>query len=475
MIKTKILATIGPGCNDDAVLADMFEAGLDAVRLNFSHGTLAEHTVALERVRRVAREKNIVIAVVGDLCGPRIRVGDIAGCEVAIEDGDRIVIQREPCEGTAERFSTNHPQIVEDADVDDRILIDDGKLELRVRDKAPTGLHCEVLRGGMLRSNKGVNLPDSAVSTPSLTEKDLDDLEWAIQHDLDFVALSFVRSPEDIYELRRRLKERESDMGVMSKIEKPEALQHIDEIIEHSDAIMVARGDLGVEMDAAQVPLVQKEITLRCQRASKPVVIATQMLQSMITAPTPTRAEVSDIANAILDGADVVMLSAETSVGRHPVAAVSTMNRVAQETEEFLARSGPNVERHPHPSTMRVTWAVVHGAQVMASELGANLIAVWTESGFTARLLSKRRLPQTLIGLSVNERTCRRMCLYYGVLPVQAARPSDDNEMLAALDRLFVERRLVENGDLIVVVAGTHLREPGATNALLLHLVGMTQ
>ncbi len=475
MIKSKILATVGPACNQDETLASMFDAGLDALRLNFSHGALADHTVALERVRRVARERNLTVAVVGDLCGPRIRVGEIAGGQCELRPGEQLIIQREDCAGTPERISTNHPAIIDDVAVDDRVLIDDGRIRLAAVGKGPDELVCDVEVGGTLRSRKGVNLPDTAISTPALTGKDLTDLDWAIAHDLDYVALSFVREPEDIYELRRRLKERHSEMGVIAKIEKPEALQHLDEIIAHSDAVMVARGDLGVEMDAAQVPLIQKDIVLRCQRANVPVIIATQMLQSMVSTPVPTRAEVSDVANAIFDKADVVMLSAETSVGDFPVDAVAMMNRIAQETEEFLARTGGELPEIPISATVRLTSAVVQGAQVLAGQLNARLVAVWTESGFTARLLSKRRLSQPIVGLSANEQTCRRMALFYGVLPALANRPADDNDMLAQIDQTFVEQGLADRSDLIVVLAGTRLREPGATNALLIHLVGMTQ
>ncbi|MBN1344660.1 MAG: pyruvate kinase [Phycisphaerae bacterium] len=471
MIKTKILATIGPACNDDETLAEMFDAGLDAARLNFSHGSLADHMVALERVRRIARQRGVPVAVVGDLCGPKIRVGRVVADACELLAGQGIVIQRDECDGTAERIGTNHPAVVDDVAVGDPILIDDGLIRLRAKAKTADEIECEVEIGGTLRGNKGINLPDTAVSTPSLTDKDLADLDWAITHELDYVALSFVRDPDDIYELRRQLKERQCEMGVIAKIEKPQAVQHIDEIIEHSDAVMVARGDLGVEMDAARVPLIQKDIVLRCQRASVPVIIATQMLQSMVDSPVPTRAEVSDVANAILDGADVVMLSAETSIGRHPAQAVATMNRVARETEEFLARTSALREHRLATSSLRVTWAVVHGAEVLARQLGANLVAVWTESGFTARLLSKRHLPQTIVGLSSNERTCRRMGLLYGVRPLLATRPTVDSEMLMQLDKALDEQGLASSGDLIVVVSGTHLHEPGATNALLIHLV----
>ena len=471
MIKTKILATLGPACSDDETLTAMLAGGLDLVRLNFSHGTLADHTVAVDRFRRVARQRDKIVAVVGDLCGPRIRIGSIAGTRCDLHQDQTVTIQRDDCEGTSERLSTNHAAVVDDVGVGDRIFIDDGLVRLRVVDKTPDALICQVDVPGTVGQRKGINLPDSPISTPSLTDKDLTDLDWAIAHDLDYVAMSFVRSPEDLYELRGRLKERSSEMGVIAKIECPEALEHIDEIIENSDAVMVARGDLGVEMNPAQVPLIQKDIVLRCQRANVPVIIATQMLQSMVSSPLPTRAEVSDVANAILDGADVVMLSAETSVGNHPVEAVRMMNQVSQQTEEFLSRTAGQEEPAPPTLTLRVTWAAVHGAQVMARELGARLIGVLTERGFTARLLSKRRLPRDIVALSADERTCRRMCMLYGVIPVQYSRPENDHEMLAQVDQMLIERGLAEQNDLIVVVAGTRIHEPGATNALFMHLV----
>jgi pyruvate kinase len=474
MIKTKIIATVGPACNRAETLSAMIDAGLDVVRLNFSHGTLADHTVALEQINRVARQHGTTIGVIGDLCGPKIRVGEIAGGQCEFEQGHPVTIQRAAVQGTSQRVSTNHPALIDDVAVGDRIFIDDGAVRLRAVDKRPDELICQVEVGGTVTGHKGVNVPDTRVSSPSLSPKDLQDLEWAIAHGVDYVAMSFVRSPEDLYELRRRLKERDSRMGVIAKIERPEAIEHIDEIIEHSDAVMVARGDLGVEMDPALVPLIQKDIVLKCQRHSVPVIIATQMLQSMVNSPMPTRAEVSDVANAILDGSDAVMLSAETSVGRYPVEAVTMMNRVAAQTEEFLSRSGPKLERQPPTTSLRVTSAVVHGAQLLANELGARLVGVWTESGFTARLISKRRLPQPIVGLSADERVCRLLTLYWGVVPIQATRPDDDNAMLVQLDHLFVDRGLASRGELIVVVAGTRLHKPGATNALLIHLVGMT-
>jgi len=474
MIKTKIIATIGPACNKPETIAAMIDAGLDVVRLNFSHGTLADHTVALEQVRRIARQRGAMIGVIGDLCGPRIRLGPIKGGKCDLLQGQHITLRVADTEGTSELLGSNHPELVKDVAVGDRILIDDGMIRLRAVDKRPDAIVCQVEVGGVVIEYKGINLPDTHVSTPPLSAKDLKDLDWAIAHGLDYVALSFVRTPEDIYELRRRLKERDSHMGVITKIERPEALTQLDEIVEQSDAVMVARGDLGVEMDAAAVPMIQKDVVLRCQRQSVPVIVATQMLQSMVDSPVPTRAEVSDVANAILDGSDAVMLSAETSVGRYPVEAVAMMNRIAAETEDFLLRSGPKIERHPPLTSLRVTSAVVHGAKLLSDELGARLVGVWTESGFTARLISKRRLLQPIIGLSADERVCRQMCLYYGVIPLQTNRPADDNAMLGQLDQLFVERGLAARNDLVVVVAGTRLNKPGATNALLIHLVGMT-
>jgi pyruvate kinase len=317
-----------------------------------------------------------------------------------------------------------------------------------------------------------VNLPDTRLSTPALTDKDRRDLDWAIDHELDYVALSFVREPEDLYELKRLIKQRGSELRVIIKVEKREALQHLDELIAETDVVLVARGDLGVETDIWRVPLVQKDIVARCREAGVPVIVATQMLQSMVNQPMPTRAEVSDVANAILDRADAVMLSAETAVGHYPVESVDMLNRIAAATEEYLRR-----RPHEHTQTSvtaryRPTGAVAHAAVQAALDLGARLVAVWTATGATVRMVAKHRLPMTVIGLTYNERVYRQLNLLFGVMPIRVDPIDNPTEMATTLDRILLERKLALSGDLIVVVTSRRPNMPGATDTTLIHRVG---
>ncbi len=473
MIKTKIIATIGPASCDVTTLAAFIEEGVDVLRLNFSHGTLAEHERALSSIRTVCERTGAIVAVMGDLCGPKLRLGPIEGGRFTISVGDTIVIQRAPILGRRDRISANYPALVDELEPATPILIDDGSIRLTVVEKRPDELICRCEVGGVIADHKGINLPNTELSMPALTDKDRLDLQWAIENDLDYVALSFVRRPEDLQDLRAILERQHSDIQLVAKIEKPQAINHLSEIVEEADAVLVARGDLGVEMDVARVPLLQKEITLRCQRAGKPVIIATQMLQTMTESPTPTRAEVSDVANAIFDSADAVMLSAETALGNYPVEAVRVVNRIARQTEEFLSRQPAAIaDQVATPSSLRVTSAVAHGAALVARELQAELVAVWTETGKSARLLSKCRLAQPVIALSPSEHVCRRTAMNYGVIPVHADRPRDLDRMLARVDSLLTARGLAKPNDLVVVMAGTHLYRPGDTGALLMHLVG---
>jgi len=476
MTKTKIIVTIGPASCDEQTLTAFIEEGVDVLRLNFSHGTVSEHHQVLTNIRQVCQRTGAIVAVMGDLCGPKLRVGRIEGGRFTIEPGETITIQRQLDVGTRQRIGTNYPPLVDELEPQARIFIDDGNVRLRVVDKRADELVCTCELGGVIADHKGINLPDTALSTPALTHKDRADLEWAIANDLDYVALSFVRRPEDLQELRAILDERHSDIRVVAKIEKPQAIDHLSGIINEADAVLVARGDLGVEMDVARVPLLQKDITLRCQQVGKPVIIATQMLQSMIDSATPTRAEVSDVANAIFDAADAVMLSAESAVGKYPVQAVRMINRIARETEAFLARQpAAGLGALAAPESLRVTSAVAHGASLVARELNAKLVAVWSETGNTARLLSKYRLPQPIVTLSPHERVCRQVAMNYGVIPVHAAQPANPEHMLRKLDELLTARGLAEPNDLILVIAGTQLHRPGATNNLLIHIVGRSE
>jgi len=471
-IRTKIVATLGPATDSEEAIGRLIDAGVDVFRLNFSHGTLEQHGRTLQRVRLACRDRDSMAAVMGDLCGPKIRVDPLDDDAFDIAPGDRIEIAAGHLVGNAERISTNRPELVGEVEIGHRILIDDGLIRLRVVEKRKDALACVCEAGGTVQTRKGLNLPDSDLTMSAMTAKDREDLAWALEHGLDYIAISFVRSAADLQELSGLMPLGGAGCPIVAKIETVQAIAHLDEIIEAADVILVARGDLGVEMDLAEVPLLQKKIVSLCQRAGKPVIIATQMLQSMVDASTATRAEVSDVANAILDSGDCVMLSAETSVGSYPVESVRMMCRIAEKTEVYLGTQDLAARVDLTRTLRRVTTAVAHGANLLARELGAKLVAVWTQTGNTARLLSKTRLNVPVVGLSPDQAICRRMSMYYGVIPLQMTWQQDDAAMLRALDDLLIERNLVKPGDLIVAIAGTRLEREGATNSLLMHLVG---
>lgn len=471
MIRTKVVATIGPASDSPEVLGRLVEAGVNVFRLNFSHGTRQSHADALQRIRDAAAQRGAIVAVMGDLGGAKIRLGRIAGGECMLVTSSRVVIQRADILGTPERLSTNYPAIVDDVAVGDRVLIDDGNVLLRVAEKHPDHVvtTCEV--GGVVSDRKGINLPDSPLSLPSLTDKDRDDLAWAVSSEIDYIALSFVRTAEDLRELRSAIAKLnpESPVQIVSKIEKPQAVERMNEVIEASDVVLVARGDLGVEMDVSRVPIIQKELAVECRRAGKPVIIATQMLQSMVDSPVPTRAEVSDVANAILDDADAVMLSAETSIGRYPVRAVEMMRRIASQTEAFTSRFGRPFSATP-TREKPVAKAVIHGASVVAQEIEASLVVAWTREGEAARLLSRHRLNASIVALTPCAAACRQMALLYGVLPVCVPDGSPER-MMQNLDALLVRQGLATTGDQIVVVSDARPEIPGETDALFVHTV----
>jgi pyruvate kinase len=472
LMRTKIIATLGPACTTRECLTGMLNAGLDACRLNFSHGDHDSHGRALKLVRELATERDEPVAVIGDLCGPKIRLGTIYSEPITLETGARVQIVRGTEPATTERLTTTYPQLVDDVQEGHRVYIDDGLVRLIVRERTRDALVCEVTAGGALRSAKGINLPDTPLSLPSLTDKDRQDLEWAIANELDYVALSFVREPEDLYELRRILKQAESAMRVIVKIEKREALWHIDELIAHTDAVLIARGDLGVETDLHRVPLIQKDLVADCRQAGVPVIVATQMLQSMIEAPAATRAEVSDVANAIIDQADAVMLSGETAVGQYPVESVRMMNRIASATEEYLAKRPPRDVHYAIARHLRPTAAVAHAAVQAARDLGVRLVAAWSATGATAQLVAQHRLPMPVVGLTHDWAVHRQMNLLYGVIPVQVPPQDHPAAMMRELDRRLLSRRLAAPGDRIVIVTSTKPTVSGATNTVLMHRVG---
>ncbi len=472
MIKTKTIATLGPASSAPEVLQALLEAGVDVVRLNYAHGTLEEHARALACTRELAARQDRAVAVLGDLAGPKIRIGMMDPQDRTLISGSTLVIQRQPILGTSSRLSTTHPGLIDQVAVGDRVLIDDGQILLTVCTVSADQITCYCSHGGLLSDHKGVNLPDSDLAVPALTDKDLRDLQWSIDHEVDYLALSFVRHPQDLRMLRERLRAAGSDIGVVAKIEKPQAVEHIQSIIEEADAVLVARGDLAVEMDHARVPALQKDITVRCLQSGKPVIIATQMLQSMVDSPTPTRAEVSDVANAILDSADAVLLSSETSVGHYPVEAVHWIQRTAAATEAYHARLPPPDPPQVHGTELEVTAAIAQCARTLARRLNPPLAAVWTHSGSSARLLSKHRFDQPIIALTQHPRTLGKLALYYGVRPVLATCPQTAAEMLQLLDGIVLQRGWAQPGDAIIVVAGTQFALTGGNNTLTIHRVG---
>jgi len=470
-IRTKIVATIGPASRDIQTLGRLLQAGCDVFRLNFSHGTYQEHQQSLENICAAEAATGMPAAVLADLCGPKIRAGKIDGGSVLLADGATLTIQREPVLGNVQRISTTLPEMVDQVTVGETILMDDGKLRLEViSTNAPTSFACRVIRGGMLSSGKGINLPHTLLKLSALTEKDRADVAWIVTRDIDYVALSFVRSAEDIHELRRLLESHGKSLPIVAKIEKPQALACIEQIIDAADVIMVARGDLGVEMDLPAVPVAQKRIVRLCQAAGKPCIVATQMLESMITSATPTRAEVSDVANAVLDHADAVMLSGETAVGKFPVEAVTMMNDTIAAIEAWHDDMGDCVSvSYP----MAPTVAAIAGAvrEIVRQEKIA-AVAVFTVTGDTARIFSKSRLPVPILAMSPDLRVVHRMCLYYGVAAVRQANPPEHTrEVLQIAQRAAVENKIAMPGDKIVVISGRPIGQPGKTNTIVVHTV----
>lgn len=469
-IGTRIVATLGPSCSSPEVLAEMFETGVDVLRFNFSHDSPEQRDQVLRAVRGQLQNRPRALALLGDLCGPKIRLLKLEAGEAELPSGARIIIQRDAVLGTAERVATNNPDMIDDVEVGHRLLIDDGAIRLRVASKSSDELVCVCEVGGVLKSRKGINFPDTNLRVATLTEKDLADLEWAFQAELDYLALSFVRSAADIAELRRRISDAGADIQIVAKIETPQALANIEAIIEASDAIMIARGDLGVEVDLERVPLIQKDLTDRCRRAGKPVIVATQMLQSMVDSPVPTRAEVSDVANAILDCADAVMLSAETAVGKHPARAIRTLHQVADQTEAFD-------QEHYRPVAVNegcsgVTASVARGIAAIAEQAGARAIALWTERGALARLVSKHRIDLPVIALTDCPATMRRMALYFNIQAFLADRPDDLEDCIRKAAQILLDSGHVDEGDLVVVGFGMRTLHVDSTASISLHRVG---
>lgn len=455
--RTKIIATIGPASSDPAMIAALARAGADVFRLNMAHGGPDDQQPHVDAIRRVSEELNTPIAILADLGGPKIRLGDLPGDRMLCEtDAEFTFVAGEQPSGPNELTCTYEP-LVDELSVGDMVMLADGTVSLRVVAKEPGKAHTVVVQRGVVRSRQGINLPGVKLSAPAISVTDHQHAIWAAKAGIDYVSLSFVRAPDEVRALRDILRSAGSRAPIVSKIEKREAIDRLDEIVEASDAVMVARGDLGVEIDVAEMPVEQKRIVNVCHRYQKPAIIATQMLDSMHDSTRPKRSEVTDVANAVLDGADACMLSGETAIGKYPLEAVQMMNRICLATEQSIADRPPKDESNPKPSLHQITRAVVHGAGEMAYALKAKLVFCASHSGATALGLSQQRSFVPTIGVSTSEKTLRKMCLYWGVTPLRNAPAQDMQQLIRHADRWACAVGLAQKGDRIIIVGGSHL------------------
>ena len=472
--KAKIVCTIGPASNSEGTLRDLMRLGMDVARLNFSHGTHEEHARVIERVRKAAHKEGRPICILQDLQGPKIRTGRLKHrAPVLLKSGARLVITPRDIPGTAALLSTTYQNLAQDVEAGARVLLSDGLIELRVRAVHGDDVECDVVNGGLLGEHKGINLPGAAMSVPSLTDKDTLDLAFGLKHDIDVVAASFIRTAEDVLAAKRFMTSKGGNLPVIAKLEKPQAIDHLEEIFDVADGVMVARGDLGVEMPPEKVPVIQKHIIRRAAEWRKPVITATQMLESMIENPRPTRAEVSDVANAIFDGSDAVMLSAESASGKYPREAVTMMAKIIKETESRILELVPHRSRRDARRLSiqeTICESVAHAAQDL--EMGA--IAVFTETGTTARLISKYRPKAHIFAFTSNARVCNRMNLLWGLHPTRCEMAPSAEDMLRVAEGELMALGAVRPGDVMGIVAGTQ-RSSGSTNFMRLHTVGAAE
>ncbi len=471
MKRTKVVCTLGPASTSRETVAAMIEAGMDVARLNFSHGEREEHGAALELVRDVAAEADRRVAVLQDLAGPKTRIGRIAEGQVVLRAGDAFVLTARDVPGDEREVSLTYPELPRDLSAGDRLLLADGTIELRADEVTDEDIKTTVVVGGPLSSHKGINLPERSINAPVLSEKDREDLEYGLGIGVDYVALSFVRRADDIAQARRMIDDAGSPAGLIAKIEKHEAVVDIEAIIDAVDGIMIARGDLGVEIPVETVPREQKRIIEMTNRAGKPVITATQMLTSMVTSPQPTRAEVSDVANAIIDGSDAVMLSEETAVGNHPAAAVAVLSKVAfaQEEvfpyEEWTARMAEGADMNPDE-------AVAHSACRIAEEIGAAAIITFTKSGSTTRLVAKYRPEQPILAMTPDEATVRKLALVWGAVPILTGPADDADRIEEEAIELAMKSGHVRPGDTVIITAGLPFYVPGTTNLIKIATAG---
>ncbi|MFK4110014.1 pyruvate kinase [Streptomyces sp. NPDC002176] len=469
MRRAKIVCTLGPATDSYDQIKALVEAGMDVARFNLSHGTHAEHEARYQRVRQAADETGRSVGMLADLQGPKIRLGTFAEGPVLLERDDTFTITvEEGVQGDRHQCGTTYAGLAEDVRAGERVLVDDGRVCLEVTAVDGPRVHTRVLEGGMISDHKGLNLPGVAVSVPALSKKDQDDLRWALRTGFDVIALSFVRSGRDAAEVHRIMAEEGRRLPVIAKVEKPQAVENIEDVVDAFDGLMVARGDLGVEMPLEQVPIVQKRAAKLAKRNAKPVIVATQMLDSMIDSARPTRAEASDVANAVLDGADAVMLSGETSVGRYPVETVCTMAKiVAAAEEEMLAKGLPPLTERNKPRTQG--GAVARAAAEMGDFLGARFLVAFTQSGDTARRLSRYRSPIPVLAFTPEPATRSQLSLTWGVETFLGPHVDSTDAMVDQVDELLLRHARCKKGDTVVITAGSPPGEPGTTNLVRVH------
>ena len=465
--RTKIVATIGPACNSVEMLRRLIDAGVDVCRLNFSHGSYDDHLQVINNIKKVNEAMETPAAILLDLQGPKLRIGEVENNSITLESGEELDVTTEKTIGTSRLLSVDFPALPRDVKTGERILLDDGKMELQVLSTdGEKKIRVKVIYGGVLSSKKGFNLPDTQLSIPSLTEKDKRDLEFGLSHGVDWVGLSFVRTAEDIHELKALIKKHGSDAYVVAKIEKPEAVKNLEEIVQATDAVMVARGDLGVEMPMEEVPIIQKKIVKRCLELSRPVIIATQMMESMITSPNPTRAEANDVANAVMDGADAVMLSAETSVGKYPLKAVEAMQRIVKLVEEKTNAPYYKGKKPENDSSTFLSDEVCFTAVRMSDHLNATDITGMTQSGYTGFKIAGFRPRAHIYIFTANKRLLNRMALVWGVRSFYYDKLVSTDETFNDVNDVLLKAGFVTKDEIVINTASMTIHNKARTNAL---------
>ncbi len=469
--RTKVVATIGPASASKETLLEMVEAGLDVVRLNFSHGNYDDHREVVQAIQEINQEQETHIGTLADLQGPKLRIGEVENDAVTLEEGNTFLLTNEECLGTRDKIHINYEDFAKDVKKGEQILFDDGKIIAEVQETDQMGIvKAKVIHGGILSSKKGVNLPNTALSLPCLTEKDKKDLEFALDNDVDWIGLSFVRSARDIIELKHIINDRQKDQRVIAKIEKPEALDDIDDIVKEADGLMVARGDLGVEIPMQNVPLIQKMLIKKCLRSAKPVIVATQMMESMIENISPSRAEVNDVANAVLDGTDAVMLSAETSVGKHPVEVVEAICKIAEEVEKsdqiYYHETVPVFDEERFISD-----SICYNAARLAKRVDAKAIVTMTHSGYTGFKVSSQRPKGKIFVFTGNKDILTTLSLVWGVKGFFYDKYVSTDHTIDDIKYILRKNGQVQKGDLIINIASMPIAEKGKTNMLKLSYI----